>query len=505
MDKIGPSYIIHRMADNIYCKIKDKKIKKIENNPIFNNHTAITEKERLIRRIANKKDFFEGLPLSEKFVKLIKKTTKHSNVLRTLLIRCAIHPATWLRTGSWLREQQKALEGKPEAELSEGERYLKNKFMGLERAVKNNAATPVVIFPKEGLGLEGYIVKPSSTVPPGRKEEERPMMVMVLPNMGCCQLLYSLARVYADANDMDVLIYNSRGVGNSMGKSYNTEDTVADCKAALNFAVKQKGDSKKIAVYGQSLGGGVSAEAMRQLKEEPDTKDITFGLYINHHSFSSLSDFLEGFFGGTNERRMKGFTTISEKALSLLSINALNTSKTLTSQEPGKFLADKTIVVTTKNDEIIKGRAQLSSQIFSPGEVHIVSETQEHGFENEIEVIKLKKMFQQQFVQKLFALLALPAPKTADSNALNVLKEMYEIFLAEAKKNPENKIRLPFSLELIEQLVELVQKYPGAFEKEIVEQSKQVNSASIGECTSVDIDQFSRYAAAVAEWAKLNS
>lgn len=292
--------------------------------------------------------------------------------------------------------------------------------------IEEKRGRAVEIFTEDHTFLDGCIVQPSNP-----SDEQRPLIVFVLGQSGVYESEIETAKDYADTYGIDVLLYNGRGVGRSLGTPHNTGDAVKDLKAALSMAEKLGYDAKKIAIKGHSLGGGIAAEALRQRTEEGKTP---IGLYINHHSFTSLGDFFKGFLtekreAPANETTFKRYLRnvgdrlrqgaadaagyVSRKGLKIFGLDPLDAMEALSKEE----LADNTVIITTKGDKIIRGCAQMGRKISEAAEnnellkniSHIVQSDYEHN--DEYNVRELKKIETQEDLNK-----------TLDSNTFKLMK-----------------------------------------------------------------------------------
>lgn len=212
-------------------------------------------------------------------------------------------------------------------------------------------ASRVKFYTDDHLQLDGCIVYADSA---DQRVREKKMMVMVQGNFGSWQGAFTHAQAMAKKYNCNVLIYNPRGVGVSGGKAERLSDAIVDCRAAIDFARSICGDPKKIALYGHSLGGGVSAEALRQMVEEGALPLGGVGLYINHHSFTSLSDVVKNVSPWT--RLLGGLArTVIEGSghLNLKTKRVIRQSR----------LADHVVIATAERDEIIRGTAQVGGRL----------------------------------------------------------------------------------------------------------------------------------------------
>lgn len=124
--------------------------------------------------------------------------------------------------------------------------------------------------------LDGVIIKPNI----GGESEK---YVIWLNGLGCpFEAKLSLAGDYADTINANILMFNYRGIGDSISSGpTKPEDLVTDTKAMIAYLIDVKGvKPEDIVIHGHSLGGGVGAQAAAEIS----------GLkFINDRSFSAFS------------------------------------------------------------------------------------------------------------------------------------------------------------------------------------------------------------------------
>ena len=94
-------------------------------------------------------------------------------------------------------------------------------------------------------------------------------MVMSQGNFMAYENAYDTAKAYATKHNINIILYNPRGVGYSLGKERNTRQAITDCKAVINYALSNYcgDDPKHLGVYGHSLGGGITATALHEMRK----------------------------------------------------------------------------------------------------------------------------------------------------------------------------------------------------------------------------------------------
>lgn len=227
-----------------------------------------------------------------------------------------------------------------------------------ESEIKDKKSKRIAIYTDDHHKLDGCIIY-------GNRREhnlkDKKMMVMTLGNAFTWQLGYLHAQLMAQKFDCNVLLYNPRGIGKSSGNTQYIQDAVVDCKAAISYALKNaclnesgKINPKNLGVYGHSLGGGVSAIALQDLINEGRINKNGIGLYINHHSFSSLSSFVKGLPKGG-----KYLGGLSRLVLSIAKHNRLRAKKAIKDTK----LASRVVIATGEQDQLMGKLARLKETL----------------------------------------------------------------------------------------------------------------------------------------------
>lgn len=212
-------------------------------------------------------------------------------------------------------------------------------------------ASRIKFYTDDHIQLDGCIVYAD---PSNKRLSEKKMMVMVQGNFGSWQGAFTHAQAMAQKYGCNVLIYNPRGVGVSGGRAERLSDAVVDCRAAIRFALSACGDPRRVALYGHSLGGGVSAEALREMVSAGSLPESGVGLYINHHSFTSLSDVVKNIspwtklLGGLARTVIKKTGHINLKTKSII-------------QETR--LAHHVVIATAEQETIVCGSSQVGPRL----------------------------------------------------------------------------------------------------------------------------------------------
>jgi hypothetical protein len=230
----------------------------------------------------------------------------------------------------------------------------------LETEIEEKKAKRIAFYTEDGHKLDGCIVYGD---PKDHNLKHKKMMVMALGNAFTWQIAYAHARLMAEKFGCNVLLYNPRGVGKSSGKTQTMHDAVVDCRAAISYALRKvcldpntnQVDAQKLGVYGHSLGGGVSAIALQELVKEGKLSDNGVGIYINHHSFSSLSGFVKGY-ASVGRALVKPAKFILSKA----GHDQLEAKRAIKETK----LASRVVIATGEKDKMMGKVARLKEALF---------------------------------------------------------------------------------------------------------------------------------------------
>lgn len=234
------------------------------------------------------------------------------------LVASGIHPATWI---------EPPVNGLASADV-------------LRRQVQ-----PINITTPDGVLLDAALVRPRGYPDPA-DARKLPVLVMALANCEFYEDMLPKARMWSNALDIRVLVYNGRGVGQSLGHELTTEDEVVDFEAAMLRAAEL---SRELAVFSRSLGGGTSATGLERLQNNAAFKRRAHvGLYINENSFTTLKAAALPLAGRLAAWGLQLLVWIG-------GFNMLNAEKALRRTR----LADKVLVTYVPDDQIIRRGARL--------------------------------------------------------------------------------------------------------------------------------------------------
>ncbi|HET6343380.1 MAG TPA: alpha/beta hydrolase, partial [Myxococcota bacterium] len=224
-----------------------------------------------------------------------------------------------------------------------------------QREAHADLTRPLSVVTEDGVALDGCIVSPAR---PSRRQ--RPVLVMVLGNAMYYETCLPLAATLADACKIEVMLYNGRGVGRSAGQETGTADAVRDCRAVLRHAAERY---HNVGVYGFSLGGGISAVALKTLRLEEPVAMECVGLYLNVNSFPSLHHCVGGIFAGVlGGLRVAGesiFGSLARGTFWLTGFDPLDAQAAIASTR----LAEQVVVMCAERDEVMRGGGRLADAL----------------------------------------------------------------------------------------------------------------------------------------------
>ena len=315
-----------------------------------------TEKMKIDQRTNELKQHLDEAKLSigDKLGILWKTTAAKMHPLRTAIMKNLIHPSTKTFTQEKLSKDE---------ELNSV--FIDQNQM-IDELVKKREVDPIKIHTEDHHQLAGWVIKASSP--------DRPTMVMVSGNLATAELIFESAQNYSKKHDINVLIYNPRGVVQSLGKERSTQQAVTDCEAATRYALENlcQNDPRKLAVYGHSLGGGVTATALKRMVKKGELPSDGIGLYVNSNSFSSLQGFLKGISGTLikNERALNHLETIFKRTLQAIRLNTLDSEKAIK-----KGIARQVVIFTADNDEVILKHGRLGERFTTTEKIKVFTAT----------------------------------------------------------------------------------------------------------------------------------
>lgn len=381
-DEFESKYNLEELSDNLIelqtnqtILLKELQAKKKEFEPILLNYSHSLKSERF----ESLQKYRDSLSNEEKVKLIFMHALNQANIVGTLILQKLIHPATVELTKKNINEAsieklQDLVDQEKDTTTMRHLLSIKEKMQLVNQDVIAGRAERIHFYTKDHQQLDGCIIYGK-----GEVDKSKPVMLMSQGNFMTYEAGYQTAKAYADKHNVNVALYNPRGVGNSLGTERNVKQAVEDCKAFIKFtsenycsSLNAKGekqiDFNKLAVYGHSLGGGISAEALKELILEGFMPATGVGLYINHHSFSSLSGYTTTQVESKTAPYFKGkFARIAlniiHKILSF-SIKAfegsdLDASKVLQKHQ----IANQSIIVTGEKDTMMTGLGRLRERL----------------------------------------------------------------------------------------------------------------------------------------------
>ena len=215
---------------------------------------------------------------------------------------------------------------------------------------------PVFFYTNDHVQLDGLLIRPQGPV--------HGTVVCTLGNSMVYEAFHNKALSLCDARSVQVLLYNDRGTGRSLGRQCTVQQAVLDCRAALQYARTLSGGAP-IGVFGFSFGGAVTAEALRQEQEAGTMTAADVSHYVICNTFSLMSRFFAQ--GATEAKVIRRFERRG--------IDNLDTEQTLHTPR-----AVRTTVLTATNDMAICESARLSTALrASPNRsIEFIDEPWEH-------------------------------------------------------------------------------------------------------------------------------
>ena len=167
----------------------------------------------------------------------------------------------------------------------------KSKTLPASDSGLSQAVTDVTVQSHDGLTLHGWLALAGprqSSLPVEIKEllsHERPLVIVFSGNGGNRSHRVHLLHTFGEL-EADSMIFDYRGYGENPGKP--SEANIArDARVLWNYATKELGvPARRIVLYGESLGGGVTTRLAGDLCKE----GIEPGGLIVQSSFNSLVD-----------------------------------------------------------------------------------------------------------------------------------------------------------------------------------------------------------------------
>ena len=128
--------------------------------------------------------------------------------------------------------------------------------------------------------LDAMLIRPP-TLP-----ANAPLLLVANGSGGIYERSLDISHALAVAHNMQVLVYNPRGVGNSLGRICSPQDLVSDFRCMLQEALRR---APQVAVLARSMGGGTASEGLAQLQAAAPQQAARVGLLLLENTFSRFS------------------------------------------------------------------------------------------------------------------------------------------------------------------------------------------------------------------------
>lgn len=201
---------------------------------------------------------------------------------------------------------------------------------------KSEQVDSVYFYTEDNVQIEGHVVYSD---PLNKNLKNKKSLVVAHGNGEIAAYVLAYALQMAETFDLNVVLYNPRGVCRSLGSTKCTHDAVKDFKAAIKWTLENgPEDRSQIGVFGHSLGGGISSNAIDELIDEKVLEEDELGRYFNSNSFNKLPPMLSGL-----------LSLIVQGLLKIMGQDVLNTERVLENRK----VARKVIVLTGTEDNIM--------------------------------------------------------------------------------------------------------------------------------------------------------
>ncbi len=200
----------------------------------------------------------------------------------------------------------------------------------------------------ESSWLDGMLLEPPLTKPVS-EATVRPMLLVVVGFAMTYEMAYAEARAFAADYGLRIFLYNSRGVGRSLGVQHSLEQAVDDFTAAVHYARRQLG-ARQLGIYGISLGAALGVRGVQRLAQQGLLRAEPLGLFANVRGFSSIDRVVSARLGrplGAAVRRL----------LAVARLDSLDMLQALQAPVPARRL----LVTTAAADRLVSGAGQLAA------------------------------------------------------------------------------------------------------------------------------------------------
>ena len=274
-------------------------------------------------------------------------------------VSCYINPSVG-KTIDWATGRD-YLEGKLSFLVNGAVSEDSNKMSGLRTTLFADQSIQRVSVPtKDGLTLDGALFK-----------SEKPAKGAIFFIMGSGGYYEKIADTTDGAvnfihffknhvgNDIDILVVNPRGVGESKGApSY--QGWVSDMRDGIQFLLDKNHNPQNILVYGHSFGGWIGADAVKHFKDQNKAMPIA-----SDRAFSNFADEVFDYVGGG----AKGYAAYTLATYAKWNANI----------EKSWHSLDKSLVIHSPDDQTVKPAASLFEGLKKKG--HFKNDSDNRHFE----------------------------------------------------------------------------------------------------------------------------
>lgn len=219
---------------------------------------------------------------------------------------------------------------------------------GQAQRVSFKGATP-------GAHLDGlWVLPPAGEGAAVRRPQ--PCLVVVVGNAMTYEMIAPQALFLAASFGLSVLLYNSRGIGRSLGRVTCPQDAVDDCRAAIQWALSL---GAPVGLYGISLGAAWAVRAAQQMAAAGELPAAGLGLVALVRTFASPRQVVAAHLGAAAGR-------LAERCLAAANFDRLDLAAALARPLP----AGQVMITAARRDALVPPAAQLANTLNLPPNTH---------------------------------------------------------------------------------------------------------------------------------------
>ena len=177
----------------------------------------------------------------------------------------------------------------------------------------------------------------------------QPCLVVVVGNAMTYELIAPQALSLAASFGLGVLLYNSRGLGRSLGQVTCPQDAVDDCRAAIRWAQRLGGP---VGLYGISLGAAWALRAAQQMAAAGELSAAGLGLIALVRTFASPRQVVAAHLGPAAGR-------LAERCLAAAGFDNLDLAAALARPLPAR----QVMLTAASRDALVPPAAQLATAL----------------------------------------------------------------------------------------------------------------------------------------------